>query len=323
MEQKERECIANAFESYSNWQGSQNAEEVKQLAGGNPSDFAKDPKWPTYSERRMKGPIKVEPIKEDLKHETGLRPSSLQRCASPPDNPQAVDEQVTAVQGSLDHTADSDIARDEAADTANKAREHLALNHVELLHAWAESADEGQKSYNSSKFQKKEKSRGKLQRQEKEPVSKFPRAKKNATLHPNLTEEKHYNARTKELIAEGRLTAYNSPYEQKVCKIVRIENHHENERERIFLYSLTGDSANPHYLSLSKATLSENQQSNKTKQKKKKQKNKMNRDAHNSRTGNIRKTHCEDFLGVRCSHAAITIVNKNFHRLLCIFIKQE
>jgi hypothetical protein len=36
MEQKERECIANAFESYSNWYGSQNAEEVKQLAGGNP-----------------------------------------------------------------------------------------------------------------------------------------------------------------------------------------------------------------------------------------------------------------------------------------------
>ena len=253
MEQKERECIANAFESYSNWQGSQNAEEVKQLAGGNPSDFAKDPKWPTYSERTMKGPIMVETINEDLKHETGLRPSSLQRCASPPDNPQAVDEQVTAVQGSLDHTADSDIARAEAADTADKAREHLALNHVELLHAWAESVDEGQKSYNSSKFQKKEKSRGKLQRQEKEPVSKFPRAKKNATLHPNLTEEKHYNARTKELIAEGRLTAYDSPYEQKVCKIVRIENHHENERDRIFLYSLTGDSANPHYLSLSKA----------------------------------------------------------------------
>ena len=66
MEQKERECIANAFESYSNWQGSQNAEEVKQLAGGNPSDFAKDPKWPTYSERTMKGPIKVETINEDL-----------------------------------------------------------------------------------------------------------------------------------------------------------------------------------------------------------------------------------------------------------------
>ena len=39
---------------------------------------------------------------------------------------------------------------------------------------------------------------------------------------------------------------------------------------------------------------------NPTKQKKKKQKNKMNRDVHKSRTGNIRKTHCEDILGGRC-----------------------
>jgi hypothetical protein len=38
-----------------------------------------------------------------------------------------------------------------------------------------------------------------------------------------------------------------------MSKIVRVENHHQNERERLFLYCVTGDSANPHYLSLSKA----------------------------------------------------------------------
>jgi hypothetical protein len=103
-------------------------------------------------------------------------------------------------------------ASGEAAAATSHARAHTDLTHVERLHAWAENAEESQKTYNSSKFEKKEKSRGKLQRQEKEPVSKFPRAKKNATLHPNLTEEKHYNARTKELIAESRLSAYNSPY---------------------------------------------------------------------------------------------------------------
>jgi hypothetical protein len=46
-------------------------------------------------------------------------------------------------------------------------------SHVRLLHAWADNAEENQKSYNSSKFEKKEKSREKLQRQEKAPVTKF------------------------------------------------------------------------------------------------------------------------------------------------------
>jgi hypothetical protein len=58
------------------------------------------------------------------------------------------------------------------------------------------------KGYNTSKFEKKEKSGEKLpKRQDSAPTSKFPRAKKNATLHPNLRDQKHYNARTKELIA--------------------------------------------------------------------------------------------------------------------------
>jgi hypothetical protein len=110
------------------------------------------------------------------------------------------------------------------------------------------------KGYNTSKFEKKEKSREKFpKRQDSAPTSKFPRAKKNATLHLNLRDQKHYNARTKELIAKSRMSAYESPYEQKISKIVRVENHHQNERERLFLYSITGDSANPHYISLSKA----------------------------------------------------------------------
>jgi hypothetical protein len=60
-----------------------------------------------------------------------------------------------------------------------------------------------------------------------------------------MSEEKHYNARTKELIAKSRLSAYDSPYEQKISKIVRVENHHQNERHRLFLYYVTGESANP------------------------------------------------------------------------------
>ena len=228
MEQKERESIANAFESYSNWYGSQNAEEVKQLAGGNPSDFSKKPKWPSYIERTMKGPLKEDPIEADIKHETGLRPSSLQRCESPPESEhesvslpkgsnrcsysesggsnhenvsllsssnrcdlsspgapsqgdlQAVDEQVTAVQGSLDNIASSDIsmqASGEAAAVASHARAH-DLTHVELLHAWAENAEESQKSYNSSKFEKKGKSRGNYKDRKRNRSQNFPGRRK-------------------------------------------------------------------------------------------------------------------------------------------------
>jgi hypothetical protein len=49
------------------------------------------------------------------------------------------------------------------------------------------------------------------------------------------------------------MSAYQSPYEEKLSKIVRIESHHQNERSRLFLYCITGDSKNPHYLSLQKA----------------------------------------------------------------------
>jgi hypothetical protein len=64
-----------------------------------------------------------------------------------------------------------------------------------LLRTWQDDHSE-QKNYNSSKFEKKEKSRGKLpKRQDSATSSKFPRAKANATLHPNLKDEKHYNAK--------------------------------------------------------------------------------------------------------------------------------
>jgi hypothetical protein len=66
-------------------------------------------------------------------------------------------------------------------------------------------------------------------------------------------DEKHYNARTRELIEESRMSAYQSPYEEKLSKIVRVESHHQNDRSRLFLYCITEDSKNSHYLSLQKA----------------------------------------------------------------------
>ena len=44
VEQRERETIARAFETYSRWYGRESSLEVKKLAGGDPSDFAKKPR---------------------------------------------------------------------------------------------------------------------------------------------------------------------------------------------------------------------------------------------------------------------------------------
>ena len=105
VEQRERETIARAFETYSRWYGRESSLEVKKLAGGDPSDFAKKPKWPSYSERTKTGPLdesqaaekvpiqmdinhksqaaeKV-PIQMDINHETGTGLSSPQRCENP------------------------------------------------------------------------------------------------------------------------------------------------------------------------------------------------------------------------------------------------
>jgi hypothetical protein len=83
MEQRERETIANAFETYSRWYGKESADEVKELVDGDPSDFTKKPKWPSYSERTKTGPLEEDPIQVDIDHVTGLRQSSLQRCENP------------------------------------------------------------------------------------------------------------------------------------------------------------------------------------------------------------------------------------------------
>jgi hypothetical protein len=56
-EQKQRQSIATAFATYQRWYGKENAEQVKKLAGGDPADFAKDPSWPSYSERTKVGPL--------------------------------------------------------------------------------------------------------------------------------------------------------------------------------------------------------------------------------------------------------------------------
>jgi hypothetical protein len=120
-----------------------------------------------------------------------------------------------------------------------KRKSGIDSNEEDLLRAWQDDSSE-QKNCNSSKFEKREKSREKLpKRQDSATSSKFPRAKKNATLHPNLKDEKHYNARTRELIEEGRMSAYQSPYEEKLSKIVRVESHHQNDRARLFLYCIT------------------------------------------------------------------------------------
>jgi hypothetical protein len=80
MEQRERETIANAFETYGRWYGKESANEVKELVGGDPSDFAKDPKWHSYSERTKVGPLKEDPIQMDIEHVSGPRRSSLHSC---------------------------------------------------------------------------------------------------------------------------------------------------------------------------------------------------------------------------------------------------
>ena len=96
------------------------------------------------------------------------------------------------------------------------------------------------KDYGSSKRNRKEKSRAKNpERPAQIPASNFPRAKQNATLHPNLTEEKHYHSRVKDIIAEGKVPPHGYPFEERISKIIRVEDHHANERERLFLYCIT------------------------------------------------------------------------------------
>jgi hypothetical protein len=108
------------------------------------------------------------------------------------------------------------------------------------------------KDYGSSKHSRKEKSRGKIpERPARKSASNFPRAKQNATLHPNLTDEKHYKLRVKEFIAESN----GYPYEERISKIIRVEDHHANERERLFLYCITENDQNPRYLSLQRSCM--------------------------------------------------------------------
>jgi hypothetical protein len=111
--------------------------------------------------------------------------------------------------------------------------------------------DEGDpKEYGSSKHNRKEKSRAKIpERPARKSASNFPRAKQNATLHPNLTDEKHYKSRVKGFIAESN----GYPYEENISKILKVEGHHANERERLFLYCIVENDQNPRYLSLHKS----------------------------------------------------------------------
>jgi hypothetical protein len=70
IEQKGRQCIATDFATYQRWYGKENVDQVKSLAGGDPTDFAKDPSWPSYSERTKVGPLIEEPTRKVPDHES-------------------------------------------------------------------------------------------------------------------------------------------------------------------------------------------------------------------------------------------------------------
>jgi hypothetical protein len=62
----------------------------------------------------------------------------------------------------------------------------------------------------------------------------------------------------KDIIAEGTVPPYGYPFEERLSKIIRVEDHHANERERLFLYCKTENDENPRYLSLQRScTLNE------------------------------------------------------------------
>ena len=391
MEQKSRQAIATAFEAYERWYGRENAEQVKSLAGGDPADFAKDPSWPSYSERTKVGPLIEEPTRmisdgevvtrasarcqpdesilgeselvtgtlvspsqpsvlpTESDHESGALPSSSRRCERS-DSPSAAAREATAPENSREtslneehrdsrldglntkfrthentsHAAGSDIPVDDelleksvsvhllaashGTHTSNTAkvtsskevheipskyilrakpgrsnfetgiqREYhsgmpIQLNNAENVLSTREKSEEEKlpiiadsdecgdpKDYGSSKRNRKEKSRAKNpERPAQIPASNFPRAKQNATLHPNLTEEKHYHSRVKDIIAEGKVPPHGYPFEERISKIIRVEDHHANERERLFLYCITENDENPRYLSLQRScTLNE------------------------------------------------------------------
>ena len=377
MEQKSRQAIATAFEAYERWYGRENAEQVKSLAGGDPADFAKDPSWPSYSERTKVGPLIEEPTRmisdgevvtrasarcppdesilgeselvtgtlvspsqpsvlpTESDHESGALPSSSRRCERS-DSPSAAAREATAPENSREtslneehrnsrldglntkfrthentsHAAGLDIPVDDElleksesvhllaashgtltsntkvnsskevhedpSKTGIQRKYHsgmpVQLNNAENVLSTREKSEEEKlpiiahsddcgdpKDYGSSKRNRKEKSRAKNpERPAQIPASNFPRAKQNATLHPNLTEEKHYNSRVKDIIAEGKVPPHGYPFEERISKIIRVEDHHANERERLFLYCITENDENPRYLSLQKScTLNE------------------------------------------------------------------
>jgi hypothetical protein len=377
MEQKSRQAIATAFEAYERWYGRENAEQVKSLAGGDPADFAKDPSWPSYSERTKVGPLIEEPTRmisdgevvtrasarcppdesilgeselvtgtlvspsqpsvlpTESDHESGALPSSSRRCERS-DSPSAAAREATAPENSREtslneehrnsrldglntkfrthentsHAAGLDIPVDDElleksesvhllaashgtltsntkvnsskevhedpSKTGIQRKYHsgmpVQLNNAENVLSTREKSEEEKlpiiahsdecgdpKDYGSSKRNRKEKSRAKNpERPAQIPASNFPRAKQNATLHPNLTEEKHYNSRVKDIIAEGKVPPHGYPFEERISKIIRVEDHHANERERLFLYCITENDENPRYLSLQRScTLNE------------------------------------------------------------------
>jgi hypothetical protein len=57
----------------------------------------------------------------------------------------------------------------------------------------------------------------------------------------------------KEIIAEGKVLPFGSPSEERISKIIRVVDHHANERERLFLYCITENDHNPRYLSLQRS----------------------------------------------------------------------
>ena len=377
MEQKSRQAIATAFEAYERWYGRENAEQVKSLAGGDPADFAKDPSWPSYSERTKVGPLIEEPTRmisdgevvtrasarcqpdesilgeselvtgtlvspsqpsvlpTESDHESGALPSSSRRCERS-DSPSAAAREATAPENSREtslneehrnsrldglntkfrthentsHAAGLDIPVDDElleksesvhllaashgtltsntkvnsskevhedpSKTGIQRKYHsgmpVQLNNAENVLSTREKSEEENlpiiadsdecgdpKDYGSSKRNRKEKSRAKNpERPAQIPASNFPRAKQNATLHPNLTEEKHYHSRVKDIIAEGKVPPHGYPFEERISKIIRVEDHHANERERLFLYCITENDENPRYLSLQRScTLNE------------------------------------------------------------------
>ena len=57
LQQRDRISIATAFQAYEKIYGKKSAAEVVALAGGNPVNYAKVPKWPSYAERTKVGPL--------------------------------------------------------------------------------------------------------------------------------------------------------------------------------------------------------------------------------------------------------------------------